>query len=102
MPAKRYLVTLTPEERDRLTRLTHSGKGSARTLTRARILLKADQAEGGRPGRTPASPRPWMSATAPSSGSGSGSSSGAWTRPWRRPGKRGGGPASSTAPGRPA
>ena len=43
MPAKRYLVTLTPEERDRLTRLMHSGKGSARTLTRARILLKADQ-----------------------------------------------------------
>jgi transposase len=47
MPAKRYLVTLTPEERDRLTRLAHSGKGSARTLTRARILLKADQADGG-------------------------------------------------------
>ena len=47
MPTKRYLVTLTPEERDRLTRLTHSGKGSARTLTRARILLKADHGEGG-------------------------------------------------------
>jgi transposase len=47
MSAKRYLVTLTPEERDRLTRLAHSGKGSARTLTRARILLKADQADGG-------------------------------------------------------
>ena len=47
MPAKRYLVTLTPEERDRLTGLLHSGKGAARTLTRARILLKADQADGG-------------------------------------------------------
>lgn len=47
MPAKRFLVTLTPEERDHLTRLTHSGRGSARTLTRARILLKADQADGG-------------------------------------------------------
>src|SRR5437762_11602367 len=47
MPAKRYLVTLTPEERDRLTGLMHSGKGAARTLTRARILLKAEQAEGG-------------------------------------------------------
>jgi transposase len=47
MPAKRFLVTLTAEERERLTRLTHSGKGSARTLTRARILLKADQADGG-------------------------------------------------------
>ena len=47
MPTKRYLVTLSPEERHRLMRLTHSGKGSARTLTRARILLKADQADGG-------------------------------------------------------
>lgn len=47
MPQKKYFVALTPEERDRRTRLTHSGKGSARTLTRSRILLKADQADGG-------------------------------------------------------
>jgi len=47
MPQKKYLVTLTPEERDHLTRLTTAGKASARTLTRARILLKADQATGG-------------------------------------------------------
>jgi transposase len=47
MPQKKYLVTLTPEERDQLTRLTRAGKASARTLTRARILLKADQADGG-------------------------------------------------------
>ena len=47
MPHKKYLVTLIPEERDQLTRLTTAGKASARTLTRARILLKADQAEGG-------------------------------------------------------
>jgi transposase len=47
MPQKKYLVTLTPEERDRLTWLTGAGKASARTLTRARILLKADQADGG-------------------------------------------------------
>jgi transposase len=47
MPQKKYLVTLTPEERDRLTWLTSAGKASARTLTRARILLKADQADGG-------------------------------------------------------
>ena len=45
--AKRYLVTLTPDERDRLTALTSAGKRSALTLTRARILLKADQATGG-------------------------------------------------------
>jgi hypothetical protein len=47
MPRKKFIVTLTPEERDHLTRLTSAGKASARTLTRARILLKADQAEGG-------------------------------------------------------
>ena len=47
MPRKKYLVTLTPEERDHLTRLTTAGKASARTLTRARVLLKADQADGG-------------------------------------------------------
>ena len=47
MPAKRYLVELTPDERQELTKLVSAGKRSARTLTRARILLKADQAEGG-------------------------------------------------------
>ena len=47
MPQKKYLVTLTLEERDQLTRLTTAGRASARTLTRARILLKADQATGG-------------------------------------------------------
>src|SRR5436305_4188653 len=45
--AKRYLVTLTPEERHQLKQLLAAGKRSALTLTRARILLKADQAEGG-------------------------------------------------------
>jgi transposase len=47
MPQKKYLVTLTAEERDRLTALVSAGKRSALTLTRARILLKADQADGG-------------------------------------------------------
>ena len=47
MPQKRYLVTLTPEERQRLADLLSAGKRSALTLTRARILLKADQAPGG-------------------------------------------------------
>ena len=45
--SKRYLVTLTPEERQRLADLLSAGKRSALTLTRARILLKADQAAGG-------------------------------------------------------
>lgn len=47
MPHKKYLVTLTPEERDWLTGLVSAGKRSALTITRARILLKADQADGG-------------------------------------------------------
>ena len=46
---KRYLVTLTDEERQRLRALIASGKGSARKLMHARILLKADR-RGGRPG----------------------------------------------------
>jgi hypothetical protein len=46
MPTKRYLVELAPEERQHLTHLISSGKRSARSLTRARILLQADQAGG--------------------------------------------------------
>jgi transposase len=47
MPHKKYLVTLTAEEREPLGALLAGGRRSALTLTRARILLKADQAEGG-------------------------------------------------------
>src|SRR5437763_3699079 len=45
--AKKYLVTLTADERRWLTGLVSAGKRSAPTITRARILLKADQADGG-------------------------------------------------------
>src|SRR5437763_15456653 len=45
--AKKYLVTLTADERRWLTGLVSAGKRSALTITRARILLKADQAAGG-------------------------------------------------------
>jgi hypothetical protein len=47
MPQKKYLVTLSDEERVHLDGLISSGKRSARTVTRAHILLKADQADGG-------------------------------------------------------
>src|SRR4051795_5251785 len=47
MSKKKYLVTLTTAERDHLTALVSAGKRSALTITRARILLKADQADGG-------------------------------------------------------
>jgi transposase len=53
MPAKRYKVTLEPDERGELERLISRGKGAARRLAHARILLHADQGEG-RPGRTDA------------------------------------------------
>jgi hypothetical protein len=44
---KRYRVTLTEEERQGLEKLVSTGKGAARKLARARILLLADQSEGG-------------------------------------------------------
>ena len=44
---KKYRVTLTDDERRMLTDLISSGSAPARTLTHARILLKADQAAGG-------------------------------------------------------
>jgi transposase len=42
MNQKKYRVTLTAEERRGLETLLSKGKTAARTLTRARILLKAD------------------------------------------------------------
>jgi transposase len=44
---KRYRVTLTPEEREELGRLISRGKADARKLAHARMLLQADEAEGG-------------------------------------------------------
>ncbi len=44
---KKYRVTLTDEERQGLHDLISAGKAAARKLAHARILLKADAAEGG-------------------------------------------------------
>lgn len=44
---KSYVVTLTDEERRSLRALVSSGKGAARKLTHARILLKADASPSG-------------------------------------------------------
>jgi len=41
--AKKYIVTLKAEEREKLLKLISSGTAKARTLTHARILLKADE-----------------------------------------------------------
>lgn len=43
MPTKKYVVGLTPEERTTLEQLLRRGKAGTRKLTRARILLKADE-----------------------------------------------------------
>lgn len=43
MPAKKYIVTLTVEERQELLKLTRAGELSARKMKRALILLKADE-----------------------------------------------------------
>ncbi len=44
---KKYVVTLTDQERRSLRALVLSGKGAARKLRHARILLQVDSAEGG-------------------------------------------------------
>jgi hypothetical protein len=49
MPAKKYKITLTTEEREELRALVNKGKGNARRIKRAHILLLADenQPDGG-------------------------------------------------------
>ena len=44
---KKYRVTLTAEERQQLRALIAGGKAAALKIARARILLKADQGDGG-------------------------------------------------------
>jgi transposase len=44
---KKYIVTLTDEERTRLDTLVSQGKAAARTIQRAWILLKADVGPSG-------------------------------------------------------
>src|SRR3954453_8429550 len=45
--AKRYRGTLTQAERQELEQLISHGKADARKLTHARILLQADESDGG-------------------------------------------------------
>ena len=44
---KKYVVTLTDDERELLARMVSSGKAAARKLMHARVLLKADVCPGG-------------------------------------------------------
>jgi len=45
MPGKIFKITLTKEEREELIALVNKGKGQARRMRRARILLMADEAQ---------------------------------------------------------
>lgn len=47
MANKRYMVKLGDEERKRLGALISKGKAAAKTILKARILLKADQSDAG-------------------------------------------------------
>jgi len=47
MPAKKYIVELDAGERELLTGFISTGKASAKAILKARILLKADEADGG-------------------------------------------------------
>jgi hypothetical protein len=47
MAAKKFIVELNDQERARLYALISKGKAPAKAILKARILLKADQAEGG-------------------------------------------------------
>ena len=44
---KKYIVTLSDTEREKLNALIHSGKHPAQKLLKARVLLKADASGGG-------------------------------------------------------
>lgn len=46
MPAKKYKVTLTTDEREHLMELISKGKAAARKLAHARILLACDETDG--------------------------------------------------------
>jgi hypothetical protein len=48
---KRYRITLTEPERQDLQKLVSTGKAGAKKLVRARIMLLADQSQGG-PGKS--------------------------------------------------
>jgi transposase len=50
--AKLYRVTLTQPERDELQQMISRGKGDARKLAHARVLLQADESDDGGPRRT--------------------------------------------------
>jgi hypothetical protein len=49
MPGKKYQITLSSEERERLTKIVKTGTSPARSILRANILLHSDAAEERKP-----------------------------------------------------
>ena len=47
MPTKKYIISLTPEERQKIEIVARSYKHSARERSRAKILLLADENQEG-------------------------------------------------------
>ena len=43
----KFVIRLTPEERTRIERMIHCGKGAVNSALNARILLKADVSKNG-------------------------------------------------------
>ena len=72
MPAKRYRVRMTAEERKELDGQVNTGTGSGRRLRRARILLMPMKRKRAGAGATPRLPRHWERMRARSSEFGSG------------------------------
>lgn len=60
MPAKKYKVALSAAERQTLQQLTTTGKVAAYKITRARILLKADEHQAEGVGKIKRFVRHWM------------------------------------------
>ncbi len=78
---KKYIVTLSDEERERLTTLIHSGKHPAKKLLKARILLKLTPRRVVKGGATARLRRRWRPVSIRSPGR-----AGLWSRKgWRPP-----------------
>ena len=60
---KKFIVTLSDEERGALTALIHTGKHPAQKLLKARILLKADASDAGEGWSDTRSRRRWRAAS---------------------------------------
>ena len=68
MVGEKFAVRLMPEERNQLEHMVRTGKGSARVINRARILLKTARAALRQVRTTQGGPSSWPNALSTSSG----------------------------------